>query len=57
MEYSDDAFHTFLDLDTVIYLAVYGSGSQSGGRDPPGGRGTPAQGSRDDFYKKSGKNI
>jgi len=25
MDYSDDAFHTFLDLDTVIYLAVYGT--------------------------------
>uniref|UniRef100_A0A8C1X321 Protein kinase D4 n=1 Tax=Cyprinus carpio TaxID=7962 RepID=A0A8C1X321_CYPCA len=25
MNYSDDAFHTFLDLDTVIYLAVYGT--------------------------------
>ncbi len=24
MEYSGDAFHTFLDLDTVIYLAVNG---------------------------------
>ena len=25
MDYSDDAFHTFLDLDTVIYLPVYGT--------------------------------
>ena len=25
MDYYDDAFHTFLDLDTVIYLAVYGT--------------------------------
>ncbi len=24
MEYSGDAFHTFLDLDSVIYLAVNG---------------------------------
>ncbi len=24
MEYFDDAFHTFLDLDSVIYLAVNG---------------------------------
>ena len=23
MNYSDDVFHTFLDLDTVIYLSVY----------------------------------
>ncbi len=22
MEYSDDAFHTYLDLDSVIYLTV-----------------------------------
>jgi len=25
MEYSGDAFHTFLDLDSVIYLAVNGT--------------------------------
>uniref|UniRef100_A0A9J8CFY1 Dipeptidyl-peptidase 4 n=1 Tax=Cyprinus carpio carpio TaxID=630221 RepID=A0A9J8CFY1_CYPCA len=25
MEYSDDDFHPFMDLDTVIYLAVYGT--------------------------------
>ncbi len=25
MEYSDDAFHTFLDLDSVIYLSVNGT--------------------------------
>ncbi len=25
MEYPDDAFHTFLDLDSVIYLAVNGT--------------------------------
>ncbi len=25
MEYSGDAFHTFLDLDNVIYLAVNGT--------------------------------
>ncbi len=25
MEYSGDAFHTFLDLDSVIYLAVNGA--------------------------------
>ncbi len=25
MEYSGDAFHTFLDLDSVIYLAVDGT--------------------------------
>ncbi len=25
MDYSDDAFHTFLDLDSVIYLAVDGT--------------------------------
>ncbi len=25
MEYSDDAFHTFMDLDSVIYLAVNGT--------------------------------
>ncbi len=27
MDYSDDAFHTFLVLDSVIYLAVNGSGT------------------------------
>ncbi len=25
MDYSDDAFHTFLDLDSVIYYAVNGT--------------------------------
>ncbi len=25
MEYSGDAFHTFLDLDSAIYLAVNGT--------------------------------
>ncbi len=25
MDYSDDAFHTFLDLDTAIYYAVSGT--------------------------------
>ncbi len=25
MEYSDDVFHTFLDLNSVIYLAVNGT--------------------------------
>ncbi len=25
MDYSDDAFHTFLGLDSVIYLAVNGT--------------------------------
>ncbi len=25
MEYSDDAFHTFLDLDSAIYMAVNGT--------------------------------
>ncbi len=25
MEYSGDAFHTFMDLDSVIYLAVNGT--------------------------------
>ncbi len=25
MEYSDDAFHTFMDLDSAIYLAVNGT--------------------------------
>ncbi len=25
MEYSGDAFHTFLDLDSVIYLSVNGT--------------------------------
>ncbi len=25
MEYTDDAFHTFLDLDSVIYYAVNGT--------------------------------
>ncbi len=25
MEYPDDAFHTFMDLDSVIYLAVNGT--------------------------------
>ncbi len=25
MDYSDDAFHTFLDLDSGIYLAVNGT--------------------------------
>ncbi len=25
MEYFDDAFHTFLDIDSVIYLAVNGT--------------------------------
>ncbi len=25
MDYSDDAFHAFLDLDSVIYLAVNGT--------------------------------
>ncbi len=25
MEYADDAFHTFLDLDSAIYLAVNGT--------------------------------
>ncbi len=25
MEYSGDVFHTFLDLDSVIYLAVNGT--------------------------------
>ncbi len=30
MEYSDDAFHTFLELDRVIYLAVNGQSQASG---------------------------
>ncbi len=25
MEYTDEAFHTFLDLDSVIYYAVNGT--------------------------------
>ncbi len=29
MEYSGDAFHTFLDLDSVIYLVVNGTSQTS----------------------------